>query len=283
MSENENPRFPFSNIRAADIAVGFLLSFLVVILTSIILKSGTDLNESDINHLLGNIIFLSILASILLQFRTREFLWSYLYRTPDKNSSWNLLFIVIPLIIISLGYEWFWDFMQLYLVPSYLESRWEWMAENPFVNTEGGIISFLIVFVSAVIIAPIVEEVLFRGVIFDKISNRWNARWGMFVSSLIFGFFHMDPIGAFFFGAVLCMVYLQTRSLLLPILCHAINNFIALLLSYNWPFEIALFHNKEQLYSQAWIGILLAGIGTTWLLWFIAGRYHLLGNTTPSE
>jgi hypothetical protein len=44
------------------------------------------------------------------------------------------------------------------------------------------------------------------------------------LSSLCFALLHLDLVGAFAFGMVMCVLYLRTRSLLVPILCHALNN-----------------------------------------------------------
>ncbi|QIG88189.1 CPBP family intramembrane metalloprotease [Chryseobacterium sp. POL2] len=92
-----------------------------------------------------------------------------------------------------------------------------------------------------VILAPILEEVLFRGVIQKSIvKNGINPRVAILISSFVFGAFHVYPwqfVGAFLLGLVLGLIYEKTQSLLLPILLHAFNNLISALLMMKYGAE----------------------------------------------
>lgn len=81
----------------------------------------------------------------------------------------------------------------------------------------------LILFV--VVIGPVIEEVVFRGLL----MRRWIARGGLWRgiigSSLIFALLHPPFwIGAFVVGVFLSLLYLVTRSLYVPIAFHALYN-----------------------------------------------------------
>jgi len=89
-----------------------------------------------------------------------------------------------------------------------------------------------------VILAPILEEILFRGIIMKgMINNQVKPVTAIIVSALIFGAVHFNPwqfAGASLLGLVLGLVYYKTKSLLMPILLHAFNNlFSALLMMYS--------------------------------------------------
>ena len=87
------------------------------------------------------------------------------------------------------------------------------------------------VFIAAVVVAPIVEEMTFRGLRFGTLAERWGKTAGMVVSSGLFAVLHLDPIGAFVFGMAACVLYVRTRTLLVPIAVHALNNLLVGLLS----------------------------------------------------
>ena len=83
---------------------------------------------------------------------------------------------------------------------------------------------------SAVVAAPILEEVLFRGLIFESCGERFGKGVALIISALLFGVIHIVPvqmINAFVVGLILGYVYLKTRSLVSVIIIHAINNAIA--------------------------------------------------------
>lgn len=88
----------------------------------------------------------------------------------------------------------------------------------------------LYMILALVVVAPIFEELLCRGVIFEAVRNKWGALAACVVSAVIFGVMHIEPqfvINAFMIGLLLSYVYLRTNSIFAPILLHSINNILA--------------------------------------------------------
>ncbi len=87
---------------------------------------------------------------------------------------------------------------------------------------------------TAVIMAPLFEEIVFRGIIQKgMINNGVSANKAIWITSILFGVIHMNLWqfgGAVLLGYVLGIVYEKTQSLLLPILLHLFNNLMATLL-----------------------------------------------------
>lgn len=85
---------------------------------------------------------------------------------------------------------------------------------------------------SVVVCAPLLEEVLFRGLIFESCRERFGGGGAVLISALLFGLIHgvaVQVINAFIVGIILGYIYLRTRSLANVIILHAINNAIAYL------------------------------------------------------
>lgn len=84
------------------------------------------------------------------------------------------------------------------------------------------------------IIAPILEEILFRGIVMKGLlNNKVNPISAIIISALVFGIMHFNPwqfAGASLLGLVLGLVYYKTKSLLMPILLHAFNNLVSAIL-----------------------------------------------------
>ncbi|MFI3304566.1 MAG: type II CAAX endopeptidase family protein [Rikenellaceae bacterium] len=83
------------------------------------------------------------------------------------------------------------------------------------------------------VVAPLFEELLCRGVILESIRNKWGAWSACFVSALIFGVMHQTPqsvINAFIIGLLLGYIYLKTNSIFAPIILHSVNNIFAYVL-----------------------------------------------------
>ena len=84
---------------------------------------------------------------------------------------------------------------------------------------------------SVSIIAPFIEEVFFRGFLFNRWHRKYGAGKAMIFSSLLFALLHTDLVGAFIFGLVMCLICLKTKSLVGAIITHAANNLIVLLIT----------------------------------------------------
>lgn len=86
----------------------------------------------------------------------------------------------------------------------------------------------------AVIMAPLFEEIVFRGIIQKGLINGGTKpQKAIWISALLFGLVHGNPwqfVGAVLLGFVLGTVYEKTKSLLLPVLLHAFNNLCSTIL-----------------------------------------------------
>lgn len=83
----------------------------------------------------------------------------------------------------------------------------------------------------AVLFAPVLEEIIFRGIIMKGLLNKGlKPKTAILISAVVFGIVHQNPwqfVGAVLLGSVLGLVYYKTKSLLLPILLHAFNNLVS--------------------------------------------------------
>lgn len=92
----------------------------------------------------------------------------------------------------------------------------------------------ILLVVGAVIHAPILEEVVFRGLIPQKIFTK-HPIWGLVVGVILFGLFHTPTnIGSFVvyagMGAVLAGVAYMSKRLEMSILAHMLRNAVAVLM-----------------------------------------------------
>jgi membrane protease YdiL (CAAX protease family) len=100
-------------------------------------------------------------------------------------------------------------------------------------NMANSIFYHIITITSIVLIAPVCEEIIFRGLIFNRLKTKFNFTFSIIISSIIFGLLHsIDFIGATIFAISMTFIYLKTKKLIIPILLHSFYNTICLLFSY---------------------------------------------------
>nr|WP_279324040.1 CPBP family intramembrane metalloprotease [Clostridium perfringens] len=89
----------------------------------------------------------------------------------------------------------------------------------------------ILAFISVAILAPIVEEIIFRGIIFNEAAKYKGGSFPIIISALLFGLAHMQPIQivyAFIVGLIFGFVYSKTHSLPIVMFLHMLNNLLTL-------------------------------------------------------
>lgn len=97
---------------------------------------------------------------------------------------------------------------------------------DAIVNVARAIPAFVIV---PAVVGPILEELIFRKIIFGSLHKRMNFFFAAFISSVVFGALHMDfshMLTYFTMGLVFAFLYVQTKRIWVPIVVHmAMNTF----------------------------------------------------------
>jgi uncharacterized protein len=128
-------------------------------------------------------------------------------------------------------------------------------------------------FLAVVVAAPIAEEIIFRGLILRGFLKHYSVRKSILLSALLFGIVHMNPwqfVTAFAAGIILGWWYVKTKSIVTPILGHALNNGMSYIIGaiglsipgYNAPFD-------KVMHQPVWfdlLGIILLAGGVVWLV-----------------
>lgn len=161
-----------------------------------------------------------------------------------------LIFITQVLLIFMTN-----GLSELLKIPDFIESVLPDMLRNP------------LCLITIVIVGPIAEEVCFRrGILSSLYTNTSTKRYALLISSIVFGLIHFNPaqvIGASILGLFFGWLYLHTRSLLYPILCHIFNNGLSVTLSITMGTNMKmsdLFMNAPLFYCGLFISLLLTVI-----------------------
>lgn len=127
-------------------------------------------------------------------------------------------------------------------------------------------------------IAPICEEILFRGFILSRFTYKFGIKKAVIFSSVCFGILHLNNVfGTTLFGIISCLMYLKTKSLFPSIIAHMVNNIIvasrdifSALQSTSTPSA------QPDLTIILLISIVLITIGLMWIIPFIKRHSELL-------
>lgn len=163
-----------------------------------------------------------ITIPILYIFYRRDKKAAGAFHIAGKPSVFAYLWVAAAAIFFCIGINNLVSIINLTeLFPGYLE-----VAEALY----GG--SFLIEILSAGIVVPIVEELIFRGLVHKRMRVYIKPSYAVILSSLLFGIYHMNVVQAvyaFLLGLAITYVYEKYQSMAAPILFHMAANLMSVI------------------------------------------------------
>lgn len=142
-------------------------------------------------------------------------------------------------------------------------------------------------FLTMVVAAPILEELIFRGIMLDGLLYKYPPIKSILVSALLFGLVHLNPwqfVTGFIIGIFSGWVYYHTRSLIACIIIHASANLTGFFMRFiiqdveaimnNEPFKVYGGFANFMLITCTCIGV------TAFCFWFLKKQFlkHKKGN-----
>ena len=199
-----------------------------------------------------------------------------------RDFPWHSIFGVVGLQLVLSISIFFLIFIPIsHVLPDYVQE----LLQIPFFLSDAetvapGLYNGWLIFV-IVIVAPIVEELLFRGIIFSRWANKWGVKRAVIFSSLLFAVLHVEgTLGAFVFGVVMALLYMRTRTLLVPIACHMLNNAVAVSLG-AWNFGLGDSANLENFQSMLWYAVIGLAVAAPLLFLYIQRSWRSLSLDLP--
>lgn len=232
-----------------------------------------------------NYYYYHYLAMLLLIILTLVYKinWRTMFNKPTIN--WQPALLVTSFILIfSMAGVYLLYYPLSFVAPDFVANYFH--NTEPFIYfspVDFPVLPNVLSFMSLVIFAPIIEELMFRGLLLHRWSQKWNKATAVLLSALIFALLHSEPIGAFAFAVAMSFLYLKYQTLLVPIVCHAFHNTLVwiITLANLWdentidsPLGIV---TLREFQSDIWIGMICGVICCLWVTWYVKSE-NLKGN-----
>jgi membrane protease YdiL (CAAX protease family) len=163
---------------------------------------------------------------LVIYFFSRKYSFHYFKeRKKYISKTWFLLLIISFICGVSLNYLSQWV---LLLFPNILK-YYDFSNSMKVLNEP-----FIIIW--TVLIMPIQEEVLIRGVVFYQCEKRISTKAAIIYTAFLWGICHLNLyqfLYAFLTGLIIGYIYSETRSLFCVIFIHIANNSARLIIPYH--------------------------------------------------
>lgn len=213
------------------------------------------------------------------------FIWYFVREFKRSNidykhilGSLNKIDLKLPIILTVTQYFFAWGMNSLtfyglsFVVPKYVENQ---------INQENAttIVGWFCFAIGALFFAPLMEELICRGILLQKLAIEKNIIKGLMISAIAFALMHFrcDVIPLFVMGIILSLLYLKTKQLAMPILCHFLYNLMACVTNiYDQYFsgvdssvKITVTEYQQQFLDTWELSILFIALSAPYLTYFI--------------
>ncbi|WXR62480.1 type II CAAX endopeptidase family protein [Peptostreptococcaceae bacterium AGR-M142] len=215
-----------------------VIYFVIMAFVSLFIYNINNKGESLVEKIKGksqmsdaltnNIIQITIVASIvtlvifylLFRLKDQDLIKRCNFRKLNNKEIKNIFSLALLISFANM-------FLTMALSPYFLEYQ---EVSKMISNQTTSIFGIL----TLVVLVPIFEEILFRGIIFNTLKKEFKLISSVFISALIFSVAHgnmLQGIYTFILGVLLASTYNKLNSIIAPILIHLIYNFLGSLIA----------------------------------------------------
>lgn len=201
--------------------IGQFLIMLVFMIVFMVRYPTLSLNSNDFNLMLYNYLSDKTLLILLIECMLFIPLFYFNYKKIKMNKKEYKLINILSIIGISFILSIFLNFLILLL------------KKMIGVDISTSQISLMLI-LSTGIIGPILEELLFRGIVYGKLLNFFSTKASLWLSAVVFAVFHTGGIFqilfAFFVGMYFTFIYEKYHDIKLSMLSHIVVNVTSILM-----------------------------------------------------
>jgi len=224
------------------------------------MKFGTNISETTL-VILTLIMYLIVLAMLIFTFKPTILGIKVLVRDMiNKVDIKEIIYIILFKLLVTVGGgRTLIDLIYL-INENFINSvMYDMMIE---INEP---IQYVISIFIVCMLYPIIEELIFRSIVFKRLSKRFNVHIGIIISSIVYAAVNVGNgiAGAFIFGITNCIMYLKYKNIFIPILVNFLYNLLLgiTILPVFWGNVNDSLLNPKNIAISLFIGCLICIIG----------------------
>jgi uncharacterized protein len=237
----DSPPIKTSNAGGIFFSLSLIIAYFITqFLTAYLILKFYGLSSKEINHTI------SFSAATL-----NAFLWIVICRPLITKMDYEEPNRPKPTLINSLKYYGLGFLMMYGFIIAYgiiLQSQGIELDKQEVAKSlqELGQSNLLLALLGPALLIPIIEELLFRGILFRHLKKSISLFLSIFISGVLFGLVHMEPavfIPLIGLGIIFAWTYEQSGSIWVAIALHATNNFFSAI--------FLIYHDDIQKYLES--------------------------------
>ena len=208
----------------------FLFQFILIFLLSYdFISSGNDAKLFN-EYLKTKQIYISLIIAIIF---IPLLINDYKKYKKDKKTKIDYFNLILIGVVLSLIYNVFAYYLNFLLKTSLFDNN----------N------NLIITLISTGLLGPIIEELMFRGIIYNELKNKYKSMKAILITTIFFAIIHFNIIQILYalaIGFILIFVYEKYKNIKAPIILHMASNitttlFLPILIQNNFIINYSVF------------------------------------------
>lgn len=245
--------------------IWLLFLFVVIQVGLVVAVLVVDRWKFEDDFLLGILMLANFVILLGYVYRRTDLDWRYIRPLFNTRFDWRI-WPCVAISVVGLGMldtELMKVAIRIAPVPEWMQEiyRSEILRKTSFLSAVFG----------AAVIAPLGEELLFRGIILSGLLAHHSRVCAVLLSAVLFGMLHLDPwtfVPIFISGMVWAWWVIRTGSLLPALFGHALNNLIAVTILHSDISDIDISGDLNDVAFNPWwfsaAGVAIAAVGLWW-------------------
>ena len=220
---------------------GILLALIITHLPNVRLTP----NDKALVTLVATVLGFQGAAIVWVHFflRKHEISWGEGFGFAHRNFGQCVIIVLLALPVVLAGVVVLGKASEWVLLELHGHLRWEWLKPQSqsavqLLQEQWPVSLVALQGFVALVVAPVAEELLFRGVLYQAIKQRSHRQAALWITAILFAMIHFYPVGflsLIFLAVILVFVYERTKNLFAPILLHSLFNTVNFILIVTQP------------------------------------------------
>lgn len=188
-------------------------------------------------------------------------------KLPNSYRWLPIIGIVIARLIFSLGIFRVTYYPLSFIFPAWLEKNLSSSFLDEAAKSFSPTLAVVLSIINGLLVSPIFDAFIFQGIVLHRWAAKWGVRRAVISLSLLYSIFYSyNVLGGLTLGLMQNLLYIKSKTLIVPIICRVINNALNLIIFF---LTFSVGNSLEQFRSELKIGIFGVAISAPLLIWVL--------------
>lgn len=193
-------------------------------------------------------------------------------KLPNSYQWLPIIILASFKIVFSIGSYRVWNYPLSFIAPQWVEANLEHSIFSEAIESTVPPLCFILNITTNYILTEFLFILVFQGIILHRWAIKWGNTKAILIIGLLYGIIsYSNFINGFLIGVISCLLYVKSKTLIVPLAFRIISRSIDLIVEAYYFFAIQSNSDNilQQFRSEFKLGMILSAISTPYLAWWL--------------